>query len=471
MARTTPERESIIDAFDAVITFSYAYEWQKLHNNGIDELSDLADQIIAEVEKEYPPLLTSPEERFDVICSILNRLNAAVVADSCPKAIEPGDFWINVPDSFSGEQLIHSYQDEYDDIVMIVMVVISSLNKSLPDEIKPFVTIEQVDAMLSKTCDELKHNNEMAQQAKFRMPIHKELMATMIHQHFLRTFSLGQTTYEEVVAYSELSAGYCEKAIAEFVKMAANMFAVATVIKFFPLGKTIKVEIDRYYTWAQLCFPIKDYNKLLSIYSDVKELFLDKGVKSIGKDDSLKVKLKNIIAFGAGFKRLEDNPKGSLIRYLFDSNRTPVLVDGRPIQNHLVMIFPYDKPLPGAQEKLKDFARYIGNRVNVYVREYGDTEGYEKEIKEAVACKNIDLPYTRFSLVDSSSVLPQICSLLCFEYERSSENASHAKKRQSLDVYEMIKNHGFKFSIESVESARKDKKNKMNRVVKKFHNP
>jgi len=466
MAKTTPERESIIDAFDAIITFSYAYEWQKLQNNGIDELSYLADQIISEVAKEAIPLFMRKGEKFAAIFSILNKLQEAVVADSCPKAIKLGDFWLNKPKILSGEYLVNKYVDEFDVIVTIVMVVILDLHKLLPDEIKPFVTIEQVDAILTKKCDEMKLGFK---RGKFRIPIHKERMASMLREYFINTYSIKQTTYEEVNAYEELAAGYCEEAIHDFVKMVEEEFYVRSVIKFFPLGKTIDVEIDRYYTWPQLCFHPMNYNKLLSIYSDNKKLFLNKGIQSIGDDAYLNVRLKKIIELGGRFSQAQRIPKGGVKRYMFDSNRDAVVVvDGKPIQNHLVMIFPYDKPVPGLQDKLNDYARYIGNRVNTYVREYGHTSGYEDEIKNAVAYRNIAIPYTRLSLSDASSVLPHIYALLCFEYERSSDNSGNLKKQQKLDVYEMIKNHEIIYSIESVESVRKEKEDRMLNIMEKL---
>lgn len=406
------------------------------------------------------------EDRYHAVCRILNMLKEAVVADSCPKPIEPNDFWINLPEILSYEELIHKYGDEHDDIVMIIMMVISNLHKLKPDEIKPFVIIKQVEEILTKTCDEMKREDKGG---KFGIPINKKLMASMIREHFFKTLSIEQTTHEEIIACSELTAVYCEKALPEFVKLIKQKFYVYAVIKFFPLGKTIDIEIDRYYNWGQLCFNAFDYNKLLSIYSGVKELFLTKDVPSAegkAQDDAyLNVRLQKIIELGGELSQNESYPGGGVKRYLFDSNRDAVVVDGKPILNHLVMMYPYDKPLPDLQEKLNDYARYIGNSVNAYIQEHGQASGYEDEIKNAVAYQNIPFPYKRLSLTDASSVLPNICSLLCFEYERSIDNADRSKKRQTLDVFEMIANQGFTYSSESVESVRKEKEKKMRKVL------
>lgn len=75
MARTTPEHKRIIDIFDQMITFSYAYEWQKLQNNAINELFKLRDKISSHVEREPLYLFMTPEDKKSSVFGILNKLS------------------------------------------------------------------------------------------------------------------------------------------------------------------------------------------------------------------------------------------------------------------------------------------------------------------------------------------------------------------------------------------------------------
>ena len=50
MAKSTPEHDHVIDIFDEIITFSYAYEWQKLKNDSINKLHELRDSIASYIE-------------------------------------------------------------------------------------------------------------------------------------------------------------------------------------------------------------------------------------------------------------------------------------------------------------------------------------------------------------------------------------------------------------------------------------
>ncbi|ASF45233.1 hypothetical protein [Methylovulum psychrotolerans] len=467
MARTTPEHERLVDDFDAIITFSYAYEWQQLQNNKIDELMDLGDKVRELVFTEARLLFIGIEDKIIAIASILNKLQEAVALGSCPEAIKWGDFWLNMPKSMSAQSLEDKYDDEFRDMVIMVMGGLSYLGK-LPNEIQPFVTIKQVEETLVKVVDEMKGDKA----GKFRMPLHKELMASLIHQHFLKTLSIEQNTFEQVDAYEKLTKSYCKKAINKFIVMARMKYIDDAVVNLLPVAKNIHVEIDRYYGWSQICHNGIKYEELL-VWSGVKGLPL----KGHLQDKENKAQNNGgLNAFESNIKyvaNLYGHPtvsKGKFKRYLYDSSVDSILIDGNSIQNHLVMIFPYDKPFPDLQDKLNSYASYISNRVETYGKNYGHSSEYEDEVKGVTAFINLKVPYKRLSLSDSSSILPHICALLCLRYERLIENSGRSKKRQSLDVYEIIKSLGIRYSIESVEKVRKYKEKNMINILKKLHN-
>ena len=160
---------------------------------------------------------------------------------------------------------------------------------------------------------------------------------------------------------------------------------------------------------------------------------------------------------------------------MFDSNNTPILIEGKSLQNHIVMAFPYDKPLSDLQGKLQNYGRFIGNAVFSYGRDYGHPSGFEDEIKSALACRNIYPLYKRFSLTDGGSVLKHLCTLLWFEFERSNDYLDNKNKYESQYRYqdvnsmiELIKNHGFDYKFCSVKTARTSKEKKMKEIKNKI---
>jgi len=464
---TTPEHERIIDIFDQIITFSYAYEWQKLQNNAIDELFKLRDGISSHVERESLYLFMSPTEKKDSVISILNKLSDAVQNDSCPKVIDFEDVWLNKPENLGCWYINEKQEEEFDEIAVLVNYVICSLNRSLPNEIKPFVSFEQVDALFKKSYEEISD--------RFTVPIHKDLLVSMIHQHFLKTFAIEQNTLEEVNSYRELVDSYCKKAVQRFVKMVQENFIDKAVINFFDQAKGIGLEIDRYYSWALICYGPITYEELLSWYSYVNahELVKDSHYqdnKNLNKAD-LDLKLKKILNKEIGYVLYPSAPKGGIKRYMFDSNRTPVLIDGKTLQNHLVMSFPYDKPLSDLQDKLRNYARYIGNLVNSYGHTYGHTVGFEDEVKSATAYRLMETPYKRLSLSNVGGVLQHICSLLFLQYERSNDDSAKKIDYQKAFTLNLINDHGFSYGESSVNTARNSRKTVMLKVVNRFRKP
>ena len=105
---------------------------------------------------------------------------------------------------------------------------------------KPFVTIEQVDAIFKQLIKEMPDD--------FIVPIHKELLVSMSHQHFLKTFALLENKFQEEDAYIELAERYCAEAVEFFVAMVKEDTINNCVIKFFTQAKCIDLEIDRFYS-------------------------------------------------------------------------------------------------------------------------------------------------------------------------------------------------------------------------------
>jgi hypothetical protein len=465
--KNPPEHNQVIDAFDAIITFSYAYEWQKLQNNEVDKLFELRDLISSHIENEAPYIFIMPKERESAVIQILNKLKQAAKDDSCPKAVDFDDVWLNKPRNLTGIYLAQKHSEKFDCIVMLAMSVVKSLNRLLPDELKPSVPKEQVGAMLEKLCKEMPYD--------FKVPIHKELLTSRLHQYFLGTFASEQGTFKEVNAYRKLVDSYCKEAERRLVKMVEENVIGNSVIHFFTQAKGINIEIDRYYPWALICYGVMDYQDLLAWYSSVNALGLVEDSQYEGgktlDDVSRKSELVQILQKGLSYRQYPSSPKDGIQRYMFDSNRAPIIIDGKPLQNHLVMALPYDKPISDLQDNLRNYARYLGNEATSYSHTYSHIFEFEDTVNSAMEYRKLDIPYRKLALSNAGSVLQDICSLLCLQFERSSIDKPkkyQLKKRQRKDVHELIEGHGFKYKEETVETVRKNKEKNMLETVNRF---
>ena len=101
MSAVTLVHTKIIDIFDEIITFSYAYEWQKLQNDSIDklhELEELTSIFIDDSPKSFNslPLFSKPEEKKGQIIYVLDKLNQAINNNISPQYTNFGDDWLNL---------------------------------------------------------------------------------------------------------------------------------------------------------------------------------------------------------------------------------------------------------------------------------------------------------------------------------------------------------------------------------------
>jgi hypothetical protein len=468
MAKSTPEHDRVIDIFDEIITFSYAYEWQKLKNDSIYKLHELRDSIASYIEnistQDFFLSFATPLEIEVTIFRILDTLYCAIINDTCPETIEFGDVWLNLRNLYTLEK----QYEEIDQITKLIMSVVSSLSLLSPDEMKPFVTIEQVDVIFKKSWAEMSE--------RITAPIHKELLVSLIHQHFLKTFDVKQDGHTEKSSLYELVNGYCKKAKLKFLKMHEEKLIGSAAIIFFSEAKNIKLDIGQNYPWTMICYWAIDYrNELLSWYSSVNALDLVKDIRYIGaktpNDVNLDLRLQKLLNRENNYSKLNPVPKSDFKRHIYDSNRTPILIDGNKLQNHLVMVYPYDKPFPDLQEKLRKYGYFIGKMVRDYGTAYEHSPGYEDGVNIAIEYEKMNPPYKRVSLTNAGSVIKHICSLICLQFERSNDYTDKLKKHQTLEIFELIQNQGFSYSKCSVEIVRKKKKKNMLQIVNSFVKP
>jgi|GEM_PF-1653127 len=480
MPRIDSEEEHCIDIFDQIITYSYACEWQKLQNDSIDKLLALSDEISLYIEKRdkiscvssvdnkqfhVSVLFVTAEEKQRARFSVLNILSDAVHNEHCPSPIDLKKLWLNKPKKLGGHYLDTKHNSMFDKYIILVIYVCIKLNKSLSKELKPFVTVEQVGVIFDKTFRE--------DQEIYSMPIYRDLLVSKIHQHYLKSFALEQNTFQEVAASEQLIKHYFKEALEEFVRMAKDIFLKKAAQRFFSSAKQIKLDIDKYYSWAMITDCQHDNSVLLSWYAAVNsvELVNDGRYKSINNKSSSKtldLTLQNILDEKISYMYSLFNQKKWSQRYLFDSTTTPIVIDGKTVQNHLVMTLPYDKPLPNLANRLRNYQRYISNKIYSYAQTYGQSPEYETEVNTANLDRKIKNPYKKITVSDKGSILKHICTLLCLQYESSPEHKNKLKKQLLPDIMTLINNHGFSYSQDSVKKTSQVKDTEMTKVIEEL---
>lgn len=480
MAKTTPEQKQVIDAFDALITFSYAYEWQKSKNDEIDKLIELGDEVSSFI-KENDPLffMTSKEEYKSDIIKTLNGLQATE-GHECPKELELTDFWINKPEIFSLPYLIDKHDEKFEYIIDLVIFTIINLHCSLHAELKPFATIDQVGVILDKTLPQM--------ESDFSVPIFKELLVNLIHQYFLKSKNISQDSQGKSynfdptnqVSYIELCNNnknieiiknlvkdYCKKAEVKLIENIKDKTINRYVIKFFQKAKKINLEIGQLYSWSRIYYAPLNSNNLLSWYSTINAVNLITDAKYIGPHTSPStinkdLELEKIIYNGLNYRSFTTNDLNKC--YLFDTSRTTVEIEGKTPQNHLLIILPYDKPIPNLKDKLDCYENYLNREFDSYKQ--NNNSIFDTKEKESSSTSNIKTPsYKKRVLVNTGSILQHIISLVFIQLNHSAPKKS--KKCMTLEVLEMMESHYFKYTQTTLETLRKKRNKEMNSAVKK----
>ncbi len=458
------EQKYVIDIFDRIITFSYAYEWQKSNGDGIDRLTELFDAVAAHIKNEGSDLISN-EGIDEAVQRTLSMLSEVVDNGCCPEPVDFDDVWLNKPKKFDYRFLKEKSFQQVMPLMELAEQVIKSLNESLADELKPYVTMEQVNATFLKKYNEKRTGIELT--------IHTESFVDKIHEHYLGTYANNPDTSKNAEQLTELITRYNCDAENQFICLLQDNFITNSVIKFFTQAQNISLEIDRYYSWELIAGCHIDYNDLLELYSFANERDLvkdghHKKNKYLFDDERMNDWLEWVLNNNETYRWFPYVKGTAAIRYLFDTRYDPVLIDGKPLQNHCVLALPYDKPLPDFSGKMYDFQKFFAESVEVYSRVYGSTVRDENQINNITKLLMSSKPYKRICLTNVGSVLEHICTLLCLQYERTGDNADKLKKLCSMEVLKLINNHGFIYSIETVESKRKSKQAEMLKTVKKL---
>jgi hypothetical protein len=512
MARTTPEHKRTIDALDAVITFSYLYEWQMSQNKEIDKLMELYRSIVEHIEANrgefsFPeelgdPLIPKPikfvagmsvPEGFDgpstiehkevnndqlsfpleldrgsIENEVIDGLYFAVKNDQQLEGLSFTDSWVGKYDvcKITKTELMALHQKHFDGYLSLIRDTFNELARSLPDQVKPYLTVRQVKAVL-----ELKYSNV---KNTFTAPVQIDLLAAVIHQFFLCSSSNGNSGNEAPLAFDKLIYEYWDNAAKDLCALIRYKRIVGAVTKFIGQAREINLQIDDYYRWSIICmFPLDyqalDYQKLLSWYVEANDLQLI--------NDALYQKERRVCSPSwREFKRGNMQWDASYYRpihyrhnwvgnFIFDSKRHAITIDEKQRQNCAVLAIYYDEPIVDLEDKLFAYARHLSYlaKENIEMRSrMSNVTDFENGANAYQGWDN----YKRCAITNSGSILKSICSLIILKRSRSERYQDRSNKHLCADVCKLLVASGFKYSAETVNSVRKCAKMNAETVAK-----
>lgn len=461
VGRTTTEHELVIDVLDDLITFAYAWEGQLAVNDDLSRLRELIDVIrgAIDVDRSTFPWIED-SAALHVVIRVMNGLQAGARSGCLPDGPEFDAEWLNKPRVLSSLSLQMANEGYSDEIEHLIGLVLETLEREFMEEVKPFVTRQQVSAVVRKAAKSIP--------AITAVPIHADTVANIVHQFFLKRLSMSTSVQRETARHGSLAKLYTRQARGVLVRMVEEAFVARMVRELYPRAKDFQIEIDRYYPWGAFCIGPTDPLELLRLYADLNAAGILEDAKFVSRapPPGQPLSADGIIRWGMGYCPRATSPTRSTgPQIYFDTDDAEILINGKRIQKRLVMALRYDQPVPDIQGKLRHYAQYLsrrGGRHRATDADHAPTAG--KATGQLTSQALRERKPERSVLHDKSSVLLHICALMSLSLERSGVAQEMSRKKQHLTILETITQAGFRFSADSVRKACDRRGNEITKV-------
>jgi len=354
LGRTTAEHECLLNRFDDLLALGYLYESELARNPDLGRLRALAAEVANEAGLPANAALF-PDQRAKrfVIIQVMNGLQSACRMKAPPPVTAVDAAWDGLPAVLSGRALQRIHTEQEDLLADMLTMLVARLDASFPPETKPFITLEQVAAMLRALRGGLLTD--------FTGPIQVDILGGLAHQEFLAALDRGEAPLAVPGRVLALVREYVHQAERSFVEMVNDSFVETMVAKFYPLARRLRLAIDRAYPWGALWrYPLAA-RECLNLYArlNLAGAFRD-------------AKFRAALAPGVGIPSAEfirwavntvPRPaapdREAAARLFFASDNTDLRFDGKLLQKHAVFAVRYDRPLPDVEACLRYFRNYL----------------------------------------------------------------------------------------------------------------
>jgi len=451
LARTTAEHESILDVFDNLLALGYLYISELTINSDLGRLQALAIEVAHEVNRAaYGALFPDEGAKRLAICEVMNRLQKAYRVKE-PPVVTGRDEWNGMSVPMDGFALKRIHFEQVHQLVELLVALVDRIETAFPNEAKPFVTPEQVKALLSGLDDGRQGR------AHFTGPIQVDILGRLAHQEFLAGLERVDTPLMSPDRALELVHQYARKAERSFDGLVRESFIVAMVTSLYRHAPPFKLPIDKAYSWGALWRQPLSAKDGLDLYARlnrsgaIRDANYDQEI-----DAGVGIPAAEFIAWGRAMVPWpNDFDPAEVARTYFKSDDADLHINGEPVQKHAVMAVRYDRPLRDVERTLRHFRNYLLRQRKDYCTASGETLNAEEAALAKLFIPDLlhNTKPARAVLHDKSGVLGHLCTLMYMEIEHDPAHAQESKKARVITIKDWVREAGFDYSIESIRKS------------------
>jgi hypothetical protein len=456
MPRSTEEHELVITRLDQALTFAFALEDERRRSADVDRLRGFAEVARARISAH--PISLVPQRspsplgmHGSILAGIMNSLQKAVREAVMPQQRDLSTEWAHLPSLLSAKALDDAQRQHVPAFAILVRRVLQRIDGGFPEEAKPFVSLQQVSAVLWAVLPEVRGLRTV--------PIFVPAMARAMHTAFHESLKTALRRWDDGQRPGVQLNEYFADAMQAFQREIESRLGVSVMRELFDEARRLAISLEENYTWAALSSDWPSAEDWLKLYAgmNLKGIANDKKFTRHREDGSPSVAdaHASLLSYLQWITPMPATERRSQAYFVTDGQR--FAVDGVELpQKHALLAVPVDAPLPDVDELLRHFGIYLTTQRAKHCRDTGsrlnamEAVSRRRLIQETARSRQPD----RVLLHDKSSILAQLCALRALELARLPRSRSSSIKARDLEIGEWIAEAGFRYSAESVRKAR-----------------
>lgn len=450
MAKISNIENESIDLMDAYLQLLLAVTWQQERSDGIERLLELA-QLVRQKVNECGNIFDSDHERTLAASQIFDSLQDARQQPGAMRHLHTLVDWASTPLDLNLPRLHRDTDSPY----LIAMALVAEVKK----DVEARIPRSEITAQVCKTIH--------AYGKKNNFPFYVPTLAACIVDLASRPWHSSQEEVRTEVARYERAA----ESWATNKKLIIRSQIVA---ELHPLTDAIHLEIDQSYSWSNLAMSFEGKTSLmaLSFYTQLNFYGLVNDAHFSHRA------VTTTIIPPAEFHRMINTSfiRGSTLlfsgidretrimrRRIFDAERADVRIDGKRVNDSLVLLVPNEDDSFDIERQL---ALLLMQLDSVWRRRNINSEnsteffhGLPESLRDLVAYHGI-----RRKIINTKKTLLFCLAGLIAEnvyqnrnrYKILLKNGKRVKTKNDVDEYviSLLKNHGFQYSFETLRKGR-----------------
>lgn len=444
MPRNTPEREILVDLFDDDISYAYAYAYQSEQNGYIAELVTMAQEVRVSIERSEMLSELPPNALSGMVHTVMNVMQSSVRDGKITPRVSSAD-WLNSPVQIGYQRFFANLCKNHWPAWEFLQRLHAKLEDELPEEIKSIATQGQVLVLARLLAKSEKIPEDTC--------IHLPSMAKAVHTALTRKHAAHKPAPEDDILLSQAMEQYRNGCSSAGIAAITDCFVTNQVTSLFDRARKIDLAIDQHYPWGVLIVPPRSARQMLADLASL--ISQETGWYTKWKREQVTAAIPEISTKQFMLRGQQFGPRAlprSDGQIFYSTERSDILIDGRPLQHHLIMVVPYDRPSHELGRKLDRFKKYSEHRHAQYRVDIQEPDAKSAERLARSRSVTLEPKAKRLILEDVRSIPAHLAALRTFESDRP---ATQAKAATSLhvDLHSELQEHGFTLSRYVVKTA------------------